>query len=85
MENSAKKPIDSRHLDLREERKELLMLWIVVTVQWLEAQTSKDSLKYLKQKVKLGLALAKNYNKLDPYYRFRGICDRLGVLDKLKY
>lgn len=85
LENSAKKPIDSRHLDLREERKELLMLWVVVTVQWLEAQTSKDSLKYLKRKVKLGLALAKNYNKLDPYYRFRGICDRLGVLDKLKY
>lgn len=83
--NSAKKPMDSRYLDLMEERKELLMLWVVVTAQWLEARTSEDSLKYLKQKVKLGLALGKNYINLDPYYRFRGICDRLGLLEKLRY
>lgn len=84
-DNSGKKPYDKKYLDLVEERKELLMLWLVVSVQWIEAKTSAESLKYLKQKVKLGLALGKNYIQLDPYYRFRGNCDRLGQLDKIGY
>lgn len=85
LQTSSRKAHDKVFHDLHEERRELLMLWLVVSVQWIEARTPEESFKYLKQKVKVGLVLAKNYIKLDPYYRSRGLVDRLGQLEKMLY
>lgn len=69
---------------LKEERKAIITKFIEVTVSWIEARSVEESKKLLQEKIDLGLELAKNYARLDPYIRARSVFDRIGVIDVQK-
>lgn len=63
------------------ERSDIIERFIQATTKWIETEDSKDSAKYLEEKIKIGNELQANYLKLDKFVRGRTVFDRWGLID----
>ncbi|QEL62753.1 hypothetical protein CJJ09_004933 [Candidozyma auris] len=79
-ENAGRKPKDAQFEELIQQRRELLFTFIETTLAWIRAKSAKESTELMDLKIQLGAELAKNYLKLDPYVRTRGVFDRDGQI-----
>lgn len=81
-------PEDDKLLDdtetrdaIKAERAEIVKEYIEATVNWIEAKTAEESHKWKVEKRKVGVKLAENYIKLDPYIRTKNNFDRAGCVN----
>lgn len=79
-ENAGRKPKDAQFEELIQQRRELLFTFIETTLAWIRAKSAKELTELMDLKIQLGAELAKNYLKLDPYVRTRGVFDRDGQI-----
>ncbi|KAK6464603.1 hypothetical protein DFJ63DRAFT_311904 [Scheffersomyces coipomensis] len=71
---------DATYKKLIKERDDLYLKFLETTKRWVESTNPSISDQYLKDKIKLNIALSDNYLNLDPYIRCQGIYDRDGTL-----
>lgn len=65
---------------IKAERANLVEQFIEATVQWIES-TPEENAKWKAEKRALGIKLAENYVKLDPYIRSKNNFDRMGCVE----
>ncbi|CUM66787.1 uncharacterized protein PRCAT00004469001 [Priceomyces carsonii] len=84
-EDSFEKPRGEEYRKLLKQRTFLILSYFQATINWLESKTIQESDQLLEIRIKLGIKLASNYVKIDPFIRKRGIFERIGEMGALGY
>ncbi|KAL6931904.1 hypothetical protein ACO0OL_003372 [Hanseniaspora opuntiae] len=72
---------DSKTLEsLKQERSELIKDFIQQTCTWVQNTDESKRQALIDERLKMSIALAENFKKMDPYVRNRGMYDVLGEL-----